>query len=608
MKHKLYTAAALTLSFSLLLGGCGSFAPGKAAETESEMSSADPTQMQADFDDFTDSLFAEAVSTDALSLHYQLADPSQYGIELDAVDFGTFNASYDASAEETEKEEYDTLLSFDYASLTEDQQVTYDLLEEYYKTSAETDYEDFFYYQEPLGLSSGQHTLLPVLMAEYAFYDREDVENYLQLLDAFPSYFDQILAFEQAKSKAGLFMSDAQADTVMESCKTFISDPESNPLIEVFPEKLKDLPDLSDQEILDYTERNQKAVLESVVPAYQTLHDGISALKGTGSNDLGLSYFEKGKDYYASLAAEESGTGLSPEELIDLIDTAMEDDMNAIADIIKKEPLVYYSWMEGPEPDTDDPAEMIAALQKAIKEEFPPAYTEDYKLRYVPESLEESMNPAFYLQPPVDLPDQNVIYLNKSKIQDDKLYLFTTLAHEGFPGHLYQITYYGSKESSPLRKVMNYPAYAEGWATYVEGMANKWIGVNKKLAEVLMLNNQLTICLYARVDLGVHYEGWDTEDVMTYLSDYGIGDEATAKELLSYVIGDPAGYLPYAVGGMEFSNLAKEAAAFAGESFSLKEFHQYILDIGPCSFTVLRKHMAEDGLLPVSGQQAASAR
>ena len=607
MKRRIRAFIVLLIILTLLLCGCGG--KGKTpAKPETDTASADTREVRDAFDKFTNELFTEVVSTDALTLHYELADPSLYDIEPDSIDLGIIDAAYDPSVMETEVDEYQRLQEFPYESLSESQQVTYDLLDEYYKSSEEIDAEKYFYFSEPLTVPSGQHSLLPILMAEYTFYDKEDVENYITLLEDFPEYFRQIIAFEKAKSDAGLFMSDTQADSVIEGCETFIEDPENNALIEVFPEKLQDLPDLTDAEIKDYTQRNQKAVLEAVIPAYQDLIEAITALKGTGTNELGLCNFKNGKEFDSLLAAQESGTGLYPEELIELIDSRVDADMDYIRDVIQKDSKVYMEWMSDLSVGTEDPEEMISMLQKAIKKDFPAAYTEEYQLKYVPESLEESMNPAFYLQPPVDLPDRNVIYLNKSQMGDDTNYIFTTLAHEGYPGHLYQVTYYSSTDAPALRKVLSYSAYTEGWASYVEHMANKWIGVSDKLAQVLIRNDEITLCLYARIDLGVHYEGWDKNDIIDYLTDYGIGDADTAQEIMDYVIGDPGSYLPYAVGSVQFAQLAEESEAFLGKSFSLKDFHQYILNIGPCSFTVLRKHMAKDGLLPVVDEKAALAK
>lgn len=98
----------------------------------------------------------------------------------------------------------------------------------------------------------------------------------------------------------------------------------------------------------------------------------------------------------------------------------------------------------------NDPKIILQTLQSSLKEDFPDAVSSQYTLKYVPESLEDSMNPAFYMIPPVDVTDSNVIYLNNSQITDN-LSLFTTLAHEGYPGHLYQQSAFSATDPDPLQ-------------------------------------------------------------------------------------------------------------------------------------------------------------
>ena len=178
MKRRIRAFIVLLIILTLLLCGCGG--KGKTpTKPETDTASADTREVRDAFDKFTNELFTEVVSTDALTLHYELADPSLYDIEPDSIDLGIIDAAYDPSVMETEVDEYQRLQEFPYESLSESQQVTYDLLDEYYKSSEEIDAEKYFYFSEPLTVPSGQHSLLPILMAEYTFYDKEDVENYI---------------------------------------------------------------------------------------------------------------------------------------------------------------------------------------------------------------------------------------------------------------------------------------------------------------------------------------------------------------------------------------------------------------------------------------------
>lgn len=549
-----------------------------------------------DFDDFTREIFTDAVSTDALTLHFQLKDPSAYDIDLDTIDLGRINLQNpidtfvsDISTDALRQELHD----FDYEELTEKQQQTYDILDEFLETEQTYDSKTLFYYPEYLSSTSGTQSLLPVMMSEYAFYSPADVDDYLLLLQDFPDCFNNILDYEQEKADAGLFMSDESADEVIASCQSFIEDPDNNMLIEVFPEKLESVSGLSDSDKADYIKRNDQAVHDYVIPAYQSLIKGMEALKGSGTNENGLCYFDHGKEYYEYLVKSQTGSDKTPEELIEWLDDTLQNTIVQMALLLSSDDSLADKLDEDIDISENDPKIILQTLQSSLKEDFPDAVSSQYTLKYVPESLEDSMNPAFYMIPPVDVTDSNVIYLNNSQITDN-LSLFTTLAHEGYPGHLYQQSAFSATDPDPLRQAMNFLGYVEGWATYAENMSYTWTGLDDNLARCLQLNQDITLALYGRIDLGIHYEGWTTDDVTEFLSDYGLDDDETVHSVFRAIVSDPASYLPYCIGYMEFKELRDDTEETMGDDFNLKEFHQCILNIGPCSFDVLEKYIQKD--------------
>ena len=553
-------------------------------------------EVNADFDDFTREIFTDAVSTDALTLHFQLKDPSAYDIDLDTIDLGRINLQNpidtfvsDISTDALRQELHD----FDYEELTEKQQQTYDILDEFLETEQTYDSKTLFYYPEYLSSTSGTQSLLPVMMSEYAFYSPADVDDYLLLLQDFPDCFNNILDYEQEKADAGLFMSDESADEVIASCQSFIEDPDNNMLIEVFPEKLESVSGLSDSDKADYIKRNDQAVHDYVIPAYQSLIKGIEALKGSGTNENGLCYFDHGKEYYEYLVKSQTGSDKTPEELIEWLDDTLQNTIVQMALLLSSDDSLADKLDEDIDISENDPKIILQTLQSSLKEDFPDAVSSQYTLKYVPESLEDSMNPAFYMIPPVDVTDSNVIYLNNSQITDN-LSLFTTLAHEGYPGHLYQQSAFSATDPDPLRQAMNFLGYVEGWATYAENMSYTWTGLDVNLARCLQLNQDITLALYGRIDLGIHYEGWTTDDVTEFLSDYGLDDDETVHSVFRAIVSDPASYLPYCIGYMEFKELRDDTEETMGDDFNLKEFHQCILNIGPCSFDVLEKYIQKD--------------
>lgn len=549
-----------------------------------------------DFDDFTQEIFTDAVSTDALTLHFELKDPSAYDIDLDTIDLGRINLQNpidtfvsDISTDALRQELHD----FDYEELTEKQQQTYDILDEFLETEQTYDSKTLFYYPEYLSSTSGTQSLLPVMMSEYAFYSPADVDDYLLLLQDFPDCFNNILDYEQEKADAGLFMSDESADEVIASCQSFIEDPDNNMLIKVFPEKLESVSGLSDSDKADYIKRNDQAVHDYVIPAYQSLIKGMEALKGSGTNENGLCYFDHGKEYYEYLVKSQTGSDKTPEELIEWLDDTLQNTIVQMALLLSSDDSLADKLDEAIDISENDPKIILQTLQSSLKEDFPDAVSSQYTLKYVPESLEDSMNPAFYMIPPVDVTDNNVIYLNNSQITDN-LSLFTTLAHEGYPGHLYQQSAFSATDPDPLRQAMNFLGYVEGWATYAENMSYTWTGLDVNLARCLQLNQDITLALYGRIDLGIHYEGWTTDDVTEFLSDYGLDDDETVHSVFRAIVSDPASYLPYCIGYMEFKELRDDTEETMGDDFNLKEFHQCILNIGPCSFDVLEKYIQKD--------------
>ena len=548
------------------------------------------------FEDFTREIFVDAVSTDALTLHFELADPSAYEIELDTIDLGRINLQNPVDTFLSDASTQALLVAlhdFDYDTLTEKQQQTYDILEEFLNTEQSYDTKELFYYPEYLSSTSGTQSLLPVMMSEYTFYNQADIDDYLLLLKDFPDYFNNMLDYEQEKADAGLFMSDESVDEVIASCEAFIEDPDHNMLIDIFPDKLTTVSGLSDTLQNDYIAKNNQAVKDYVIPAYQTLIDGLTDLKGSGTNENGLYYFEHGREYYDYLIKSQTGSDKSSDELIEWLDDTLQNKMIQMALLLNTDDSLYDKLAEDIDISVNDPREILSTLQSALKTDFPDAVTDQYTLKYVPESLEESMNPAFYMIPPVDVKNSHVIYLNNSQMTDN-LSLFTTLAHEGYPGHLYQQSAFSATDPDPLRQVLNYLGYAEGWATYVENMSYAWTDLDDNLVKCLQLNQDVTLALYGRIDLGIHAEGWTEEDVAEFLSDYGLDDDETVHSVFRAIVSDPASYLPYCIGYMEFKDLQDETADAMGDDFNLNDFHQCILNIGPCSFDILEKYIQKD--------------
>ena len=532
------------------------------------------------FRTFTRSLFQTEVSANTISLHYTLRSPSDYGIADIPATYGSLSSD-PIAAKASVRNVLSSLQEFDSDTLSSENALTFKILDTYLKnTSTGTDY---LLYQEPLGPVSGIHTQLPVLLSEYSFYDTQDVETYLALLKETPSYFDSVIRFEQKKAASGLFMPDYQADSVLDTCQSFIDMGKENYLVSTFNERIASLDLLPENKKDSFQKENMKLVTEEIYPAYQNLITAIKSLKGKGMNEQGLSHFPYGKKYYEYLVRQTTGCNESISRLRLMTRAQILEDLSAMQKVLfpADAALTQASVLEQTSPDS-----MLDDLRSKITDTFPEIPDVDFQVKYVPESMQDYLSPAFYMIPAIDNLTENVIYINNGQTASG-LNLYTTLAHEGYPGHLYQTVYFSASEPDPIRSILDFGGYVEGWATYAEMMSYYLAPLPKTEASLLQKNSSVILGLYALADMGIHYDGWSVTDTVRFFSDYGINDPNAVQSVYKLIIGSPANYLKYYIGYLKFYELKKEMADALGNQFSQKEFHRAVLDVGPAPFEIV---------------------
>ena len=532
------------------------------------------------FRTFTRSLFQTEVSANTISLHYTLRSPSDYGIADIPATYGSLSSD-PVAAKASVRNVLSSLQEFDPGTLSSENALTFKILDTYLKNASTG--TDYLLYQEPLGPVSGIHTQLPVLLSEYSFYDTQDVETYLALLKETPSYFDSVIRFEQKKATSGLFMPDYQADSVLDTCQSFIDMGKENYLVSTFNERIASLDLLPENKKDSFQKENMKLVTEEIYPAYQNLITAIKSLKGKGMNEQGLSHFPYGKKYYEYLVRQTTGCNESISRLRLMTRAQILEDLSAMQKVLfpADAALTQASVLEQTSPDS-----MLDDLRSKITDTFPKIPDVDFQVKYVPESMQDYLSPAFYMIPAIDNLTENVIYINNGQTASG-LNLYTTLAHEGYPGHLYQTVYFSASEPDPIRSILDFGGYVEGWATYAEMMSYYLAPLPKTEASLLQKNNSVILGLYALADMGIHYDGWSVTDTVRFFSDYGINDPNAVQSVYKLIIGSPANYLKYYIGYLKFYELKKEMADALGNQFSQKEFHRAVLDVGPAPFEIV---------------------
>lgn len=536
------------------------------------------------FSEFCTTLFREEMKSNTMNLHFTLKDPKAAGIDSYEITLGSLSGDSPHNQARQLKKLSEELKKYSHRSLKGKDRLTCRLLSDY--ISRQQNLAAYPYYDEPLTPSGGVTSQLPVLLAEYTFRNTRDIKDYLGLLSQMDTYFLGILDYEQKKADAGLFMSDEACLKVIEGCEVFTEHPDDNFLIDTFSNRLNAMDGLTDTQKKAYLKQHSKVLSDHVIPAYSQMIKGLTMLLGRGHNNWGLCNFPEGKAYYEAVVSADTGCDDSVEDLFSQIAKARREDLTFCQNLLEKNPKLA---SQSPKPDAALKEEnaMLSRLQKEILTDFPAPPQTEVEICHVDPALSEYLAPAFYITAPIDDISHNRIYINDAK-NDTDIYYFTTLAHEGYPGHLYQTICTASYGAPEVRSLLNYPGYTEGWATYTEMQAFYYAGLDPDLASLLQHNQAATLSLYATADIGIHYFGWEKEKNAAFWSEYGVDDTATVKRITDLILEEPGNYLKYYVGYLKFRQM-REQLALENKSFSVSAFHEAILRTGPSPFSVLEE-------------------
>lgn len=565
------------------------------------------------FERLLDRYLVEEASADGLTLHYLLANPEDYGIRNASHTFKSYEpqASFKIhnhlaaaggerlpKASDSATNTFYTLFQQTNAdALSPINSLTYDIFEDY--LTQQLNREAFFYFEEPLTYSSGMHVQLPILLSEYTFRTEEDIAHYLTLLSSLSKYLDGILTFEQEKAEKGLFMSRYALKEVLTQCSEFItreSLAKETHLLQVsFRNRLENLCKegvLSEVACETYIQQNHEILSSEILPAYIRLTNGLLALQEYAGESVGLCALPDGNAYYEYLIREKTGSDRSAEEMMDALKRSFSSDFQSLEQLLPQLTDAETFSLTNLSAQT-----LMEELAQKTEINFPHAH-ENESLRILPveKELEDCVSPAFYLTPPIDAYNENVIYINEG-IETDDLTRYTTLAHEGYPGHLFQTTYFYHEIEKgthhPARALLSYPGYTEGYATYAEFYAYEFAKSrgNAVNIEAELLNQKLFMALYCMLDISIHYYGYDNDDTYECLAAFGIDDRRAAGELYEYIVNSPGTYLSYFVGYLEIMECRNLAEVCWKEGYSESNFHTFFLTIGPAPFSVIKEQI-----------------
>jgi uncharacterized protein (DUF885 family) len=575
------------------------------------------------FNKLSDSLFIDELAANTINMHYTVAYPENFGIEY--VPRLSVYVPGEAAALEVELDNMIMSLEGIIPNfLKPDDRYAYELLKSYLLTLKEG--RSYHLYEDPLSPGSGAQAMLPILLNDYAFRSVTDVEDYLQILDQVDDYLAGLCAFQREKADAGLFMSDRIADKVIEQCDTIF---DKNTILSgehflqnSFNERIRALAAsgiITIEQMEAFITENNRLLITVVQPAYERTGDELFLLKGSGNNELGLAHFPEGQEYYLHLLASSTGSARNVEEIKQWIFEEFRQNYDELILLLQIHPNLLMQNESTLPFILTTPEEMLFDLEQKIAVDYPSFAvaatgtssdaelkaasilpTAAYIVKTVSPAMEDYTSPAYYLSPPIDYYWDNTIYINQ-KNNLSGLSLYTTLAHEGYPGHLYQTVYnrihMEQNEGNPLRHILHFGGYQEGWALYVEMeafdfakelMFDSGLDIDY-LYDYYRLNHALLLGLYSLLDIAIHYDGADALQVRKILANVGIIDADASMSIFDYIVSEPGNYPKYYLGYLEILALKEEAKVAWGDKYSDYEFHRAFLEAGPSDFGALRK-------------------
>lgn len=548
------------------------------------------------FEEFCDSYFQSYIS-DPFTAHFTVTDASKYGVQFDKDDYtlGEIDVDdFDAQYEELEKL-YDELCSYNYDKLSEEEKLTYECL----KTDLENQiaYKGTDLIANVFSPSSGIFANLSTNFVEYVFYKKSDIEDYLTFLADIKRFTNEAFAFLRLQSEKGYFMADAVVDESIEVCEDYLN-AEVDPYIATFEMKINAMSELSDSEKKEYIERNEKLVKEEVRPAYEKAVKVLTELKGTAKNQAGLAGFGKdGKKLFEAILKDKTSMDITPKKAAEYLDEKLTEMLTEYRLIYQTNPQAFEKF-EAYEPEERTPEEALKYIISKFEKDFPKPVTTSFNIEYQLPACEIEGTLAYYMTARIDDISVNNMKVNGSAVSEDSLLLYTTIAHEGFPGHMYQFTTAYDSKTHNVRKILDFIGATEGWAQYAADIALDYLGVDADVARLIYIDNIIGYIVPSRVDIGVNYEGWGKQETGEYLADlYNVGsdyeNDSTVDYFFNYVVGEPGLLLPYTFGELKMMDLRDQAEGELGKKFDAVEFHKVILDCGIAPFAVYEKAVSE---------------
>ncbi|MFR7591084.1 MAG: DUF885 domain-containing protein [Longibaculum sp.] len=556
----------------------------------------DNKEVQKKFDEFIQKQFVETMESDYTTAHIYLVKPEDFGIDSKKIKVNLGERITEENIQKSKKEQaavLKELKSFDRDQLTDEQKDTYDIFMFDAQINEKMNDDKFDYYQQLFESMTGLHYQLPTMLTDWQLRNEQDVKDLITLVNDIKPYIDSALDYTKKQQEKGFLMCDL--DSVIEYCDGIIKNGKESAILESMKKSIDNL-SLDQSQSNEYKKQLEKAFLDSFIPAYENIRNLMKDFKSQKNNTEGLAQFKNGKEYYELLLQKNCGSHKSVDDIKKMMKIAFNNHFKKLIAVATKDPNLINE--DEPKTGFKNYSEILDHIQNNFSNDFPEVKNMSYHIEDINKEIASSSGVAAYFNiPPLDGTDKKQLRVNPNSANISSLSTYQTVAHEGYPGHMYQYAYMYENQNSPYRKSLaNNNAYAEGYAVYSQYYAHKYLkNINKNYLELMKENELASYCIIIVADIGIHYEGWGFNEFKDYLISQGfdLGNDEDFKKQFYQLQANPAAFEPYYVGYEEFMSLKDDAQKKLGDKFKDKDFHTAILKSGLAPFSVVEKNVKE---------------
>ena len=321
------------------------------------------------FNQLMDEILVYYMTNNSFNINFTFEDPSKYGLQnirpkLPLVSKDEFDKSNKAV------EKYITEVNkFNVSNLSEKNKFDYKVVKNFLETSME--YQDFYYYSNSyLDSRNSFAANLPLLLIEYRFDDKQDVDDYIGFLNQIPDAFNSYIKYENDKLEAGTLPSKYVLETCAKTLETIAQKKEDNAVIVYFDEDIKALSFLTDAQKQEYKAINKKLVLDNLIPAYKNASAQLTTLSTKTKNTKGIYETEKGKKYYELLFRDSSGSLNSVDVVYTMLKKELDSSYTRLREMTAEDKGIYNNYINAKVLQSKN-EETIKLLGKNIEADFP---------------------------------------------------------------------------------------------------------------------------------------------------------------------------------------------------------------------------------------------